>query len=83
MTQITLRFGHGSGRRPASAGRARSATALQLRDTSRRLMKRLAEWRRRARGRWALVALNDDMLKDIGLGRSEAYREYSKPFWRP
>jgi len=44
--------------------------------------RRLDEWRRRARARRELMALGDDGLKDIGLGRSEAYREYSKPFWR-
>ncbi len=42
---------------------------------------RFEEWRRRARGRRELMALGDDVLKDIGLGRSEAFREYSKPFW--
>ena len=44
--------------------------------------RRLDEWRMRARARRELMALGDDGLKDIGLGRSEAYREYSKPFWR-
>lgn len=44
--------------------------------------RRLDEWHRRARARRELMALGDDGLKDIGLGRSEAYREYSKPFWR-
>ena len=54
-----------------------AAAALQ------RGLERLAIWRARARSRTELMTLSDDMLKDIGLGRSEAYREYSKPFWRP
>jgi uncharacterized protein YjiS (DUF1127 family) len=33
-----------------------------------------------ARERRALMQLDDRMLKDIGIGRSEAYREASKPF---
>jgi len=33
-----------------------------------------------ARERRALMELDDRMLKDIGLGRSEAYSEGSKPF---
>lgn len=33
-----------------------------------------------ARERRALMQLDDRMLKDIGLGRSEAYQEASKPF---
>lgn len=39
-------------------------------------------WEERARTRRALMALDDHTLQDIGLGRSEAYREYAKPFWR-
>jgi uncharacterized protein YjiS (DUF1127 family) len=33
-----------------------------------------------ARERRALMQLDDRMLKDIGIGRSEAYREAAKPF---
>jgi uncharacterized protein YjiS (DUF1127 family) len=33
-----------------------------------------------ARERRALMQLDDRMLKDIGIGRGEAYREASKPF---
>ena len=33
-----------------------------------------------ARERRVLMQLDDRMLKDIGIGRSEAYREASKPF---
>jgi uncharacterized protein YjiS (DUF1127 family) len=55
----------------------RAAVALQ------RGLERLAIWRARARSRTELMTLSDHMLKDVGLGRSEAYREYSKPFWRP
>ena len=46
-------------------------------------LERLAIWRARARGRAELMALSDHMLKDIGLSRCDAYREYRKPFWRP
>ena len=40
-------------------------------------------WLERRRQRRALVELNDALLKDIGVSRYEAYREASKPFWRP
>jgi uncharacterized protein YjiS (DUF1127 family) len=53
-----------------------AAVALQ------RGLERLAIWRARARSRGELMTLSDHMLKDIGLSRSEAYREYTKPFWR-
>ncbi|NMQ19553.1 DUF1127 domain-containing protein [Candidatus Competibacter phosphatis] len=35
------------------------------------------------RQRRELLALDDRMLKDIGLSRADAFREGSKPFWRP
>ena len=34
------------------------------------------------RQRRALLALSDDMLKDIGISRAQADFEGSKPFWR-
>ena len=42
----------------------------------------LFEKLRRHAQRRALVALDDDMLKDIGLSRAEAWQEASKPFWQ-
>jgi uncharacterized protein YjiS (DUF1127 family) len=36
----------------------------------------------RRRSRTALLEMSDDQLKDIGLCRSEAYREANRPFWR-
>lgn len=48
-----------------------------------RVQAALETWRARARTRRQLMSLDDATLKDIGLGRSQAYTEYSKPFWRP
>jgi uncharacterized protein YjiS (DUF1127 family) len=42
----------------------------------------LETWRRRYRARRALGALDDSLLRDIGLTRSKADRESAKPFWR-
>jgi uncharacterized protein YjiS (DUF1127 family) len=42
----------------------------------------LREWRRRIRARAELAALDDRMLDDIGITRSEAEFLSCKPFWR-
>ena len=39
-------------------------------------------WAERVRQRRALLALDEWMLKDIGLSRADVRREYDKPFWR-
>jgi uncharacterized protein YjiS (DUF1127 family) len=35
----------------------------------------------RRRSRHALMELSDVQLKDIGISRSQAYREANRPFW--
>jgi uncharacterized protein YjiS (DUF1127 family) len=35
----------------------------------------------RRRSRMALMELSDAQLKDIGISRSEAFREANRPFW--
>jgi uncharacterized protein YjiS (DUF1127 family) len=42
----------------------------------------IATWIERVRQRRALAALDDRMLRDIGVTRAEAARETEKPFWR-
>ena len=37
----------------------------------------------RARQRRALMALDDHLLKDIGISRADAVREWRKAPWRP
>ncbi len=39
-------------------------------------------WQRRANDRHAMVHLDDKILRDLGLSRSEVIRESRKPFWR-
>ena len=47
-----------------------------------KVVETVLAWRARARERAELAALDDRMLKDIGLTRSDVYREHHKPFWR-
>ena len=42
----------------------------------------IARWLERARQRRALAALDDYVLRDIGITRVEAVGEAEKPFWR-
>jgi uncharacterized protein YjiS (DUF1127 family) len=67
--------------RIASAGpAARRASAGMLLRLSR-VLDTLAEWQERSRQRRHLMALNDHLLKDIGLSRADVVRESRKPFW--
>jgi uncharacterized protein YjiS (DUF1127 family) len=39
-------------------------------------------WIERHRQRRDLMSLPDHMLGDIGISRSDAFQEYTKPFWK-
>jgi uncharacterized protein YjiS (DUF1127 family) len=53
-----------------------------LSDAGHRVASTLREWRRRSRERAELAALDDRMLKDIGLTRADAEFLANRPFWR-
>jgi uncharacterized protein YjiS (DUF1127 family) len=62
---------------------ARRYNAVQaLSDAGNHVLATLGEWRRRNREREELAALDDRMLKDIGLTRADAEFLSNKPFWR-
>ena len=46
------------------------------------LARLLLLWWRRFQQRRELAGLGEDMLRDVGLDRSQAWHETSKPFWR-
>lgn len=46
------------------------------------LLRTLKKWHQNWKGRQALGSLPDDMLKDIGVTRSDADIESEKPFWK-
>lgn len=66
--------------RTLPAARARLGRGLQ--GLAAIGLARLLHWHELARQRRALLALNDRMLKDIGITRVEAEREARRPFWR-
>jgi uncharacterized protein YjiS (DUF1127 family) len=69
-----------------SAARARRPSAAlklagALANGSLRAGETLLLWLERIRQRRALGSLNDHMLKDLGISRSDAGRETGKRFW--
>ncbi|HEY3910685.1 MAG TPA: DUF1127 domain-containing protein [Stellaceae bacterium] len=68
---------------PGRRARNRRGSARQRAGAAaRRIFAALGEWRRRARDRAQLAALDDRMLADIGITRADAQYLSSKPFWR-
>ena len=49
----------------------------------RHILDILPRWQERALERRHLMALDDRLLKDIGVNRLDAWQEFNKPFWRP
>jgi uncharacterized protein YjiS (DUF1127 family) len=68
-------------RRHAALLRLMGGIAGALAIGSRRIGDTLLLWQERRRQRRALGSLNDHILKDLGLSRSDAGRESQKRFW--
>lgn len=62
--------------------RAASAFATAAVKRARAVADLVLKWDERARMRYQLQALDERMLKDIGLSRTDTVREVAKPFWR-
>jgi uncharacterized protein YjiS (DUF1127 family) len=65
---------------PDRPGR-RAMPARTWRSAGVRLALALLRWRELAQQRRRLLALDDRMLKDIGITRADARREGARPFW--
>lgn len=48
-----------------------------------RLLALAGIWLQRRRTRLALAELDDRLLRDVGLSRSDAIAESAMPFWQP
>ena len=62
---------------------AKKGSKLSVRSILVSVKNTLAKWQHNYSSRIYLEELSDHMLKDIGVSRSEARDEASKPFWRP
>jgi uncharacterized protein YjiS (DUF1127 family) len=51
-------------------------------DITRSALALIRSWRQRAGQRQCLAALDERLLRDIGVTRYDAAREAAKPFWR-
>lgn len=66
----------------------RAFTTLAAKDSPKTVhplgatWKAVVRWIERARQRQVLATLDDHMLRDIGVTRTDAERECRKPFWR-
>lgn len=65
-----------------SAIAARLAIANRAHTVLVSFIEALYEWRERAHQRLLLGRLDDRMLQDIGLSRSDVEHEVAKPFWQ-
>ena len=57
--------------------------AAATKDKPLSFMDKLAIYYRRVKQRQELLALDERMLRDIGISRVDAIKEASKPFWKP
>ena len=64
---------------PAARAAPRAGRVTRFLGT---LFTRIAEWQERAEQRAHLAAMDDRMLKDVGISQVDAVRESSKPFWK-
>jgi uncharacterized protein YjiS (DUF1127 family) len=62
---------------------ARDASAFRsFGDAMMRVVDTLLIWHERTRQRRLLAAAENEILRDIGIGRAEIAAETDKPFWR-
>ena len=60
----------------------RQPRALDRAPFAARAVAAVLLWQQRAAQRRHLAALDDALLRDIGISRADAVREAAKPFWR-
>jgi uncharacterized protein YjiS (DUF1127 family) len=60
---------------------ARLSLGTRTRSAITSLSEAYSTWRERAAQRRALARLDDRLLRDMGLSRSDVEEEVAKPFW--
>lgn len=77
---MTQTFDHAAGIPPLRSGAP--ARAEQMQSWIGGIVRTISLWVERSKQRHALAELDDHLLHDIGLPRSAARREATKPFWK-
>ena len=67
---------------PVASAR-RAAFGGTISKLARTILEIVATWQERVTQRHHLMAMDDRLLRDIGLTRADAASEFEKPFWRP
>jgi uncharacterized protein YjiS (DUF1127 family) len=62
--------------------RAERAPASSFGSLAASLLRHILTWVARIRQRQALAAIDEWMLKDIGVSRADAMRECDRAFWQ-
>jgi uncharacterized protein YjiS (DUF1127 family) len=83
MTSLRIQPGHARPAARPAVDRGGGGLSITPGDIAGALLKAVAVWRERARQRRQLAAMDDYLLKDIGLTRADVDHEAGKPFWRP
>jgi uncharacterized protein YjiS (DUF1127 family) len=82
MTTVDQFAGDGPFQDKTARGSTAGTAARSNQSTLQHLVFLIGFWIERSRQRRELAALRDYELRDIGLTRADAEREYGKPFWR-
>jgi len=55
----------------------------RLSQAAANAIRTVIAWRQRSRGRHRLATMDERLRRDIGITRTDMYRELRKPFWIP
>ena len=59
-----------------------AGAAFSVKSVAAYLLDTFLTWQERQRQRRELMSLDSRLLRDIGISRTDAEREYRKPFWQ-
>ena len=79
---MSLAIMHGSGTNGSLLSGVRSAVGPRARAALSSMVEAVLEWQERGRQRQMLGRLDDRLLRDVGLTRSDVEQRRAKSFWQ-